>query len=237
MTVFIESFSYIIDEDVITSYGEHFAPVPSAQKRRLTTLGQNVLCHLNGNMANDTPIVAASRNGDVERMFRLFHLIEKQQPLSPTDFSLSVHNAIAANYSIITKNKHPHTAISGGKNTFIAGLLDAYLYVKSENKPVVFVYYDIPLPSIYDNIVDEIEFSTIALFVFKLTPTLSSVSKQNFFEISYKNESDNKKDNEFSIRKLKTFLCSSTPDLLENGEKIMYFECYGSYFEFKMASR
>jgi hypothetical protein len=49
---------------------------------------------------SDVPLVFASRHGDVARSMDLLGALVSDQPLSPTGFGLSVHNAIAALYSI-----------------------------------------------------------------------------------------------------------------------------------------
>ena len=46
------------------------------------------------------PLVYASRHGETTRNFALLSDTAEQQPLSPTQFSLSVHNAIIGLWSI-----------------------------------------------------------------------------------------------------------------------------------------
>lgn len=94
------------------------AHVPKALKRRLGKLGYNVLSVMDlcsqTDDSDDTTWVVSSRHGDTNRMGRLFQSIADKELLSPTDFSMSVHNALPGMHSIKTINTSMHTAMSGG---------------------------------------------------------------------------------------------------------------------------
>jgi hypothetical protein len=63
--------------------------------------------------------------------------------ISPTKFHNSVHNAAAGYWSIGTKSHAPYTAISAHKYTFATGLLEAVTQLLCDDRPVLYVAYDI----------------------------------------------------------------------------------------------
>jgi hypothetical protein len=58
------------------------------------------------------PLVFASRHGETSRSFGLLQSLAADEPLSPTAFGLSVHNAIAAQWSIIRRETAESVALS-----------------------------------------------------------------------------------------------------------------------------
>jgi len=130
--------------------------IPAMTLRRLTPLGKSAVkmldeCSLSMG-SEHIPWVISCRHGDSERMVNLLTSLAKQEVLSPTDFSLSVHNAIIGVFSIATKNKNPHFALSGGELSFEAGLLEAYALQKEKGGRIGYIYYDQPLPVDYEGV-------------------------------------------------------------------------------------
>lgn len=129
--------------------------IPMSLRRRLTPLGKLAMGELFRNRAQlseehrEIPWVMACRHGDSNRMLNLLTNLAQQEQLSPMDFSLSVHNAIAGLFSIAMGNKQSSTSLSGGKNTFEMGLLEAYALAQTRQMPVGYLYYDMPLPVFY----------------------------------------------------------------------------------------
>lgn len=81
------------------------AEIPAMQRRRIERLGRMAIqaacwCEDGQGADSQVPLVFASRHGDVARSMDLLGALASDQPLSPTGFGLSVHNAIAALYSI-----------------------------------------------------------------------------------------------------------------------------------------
>jgi hypothetical protein len=73
-----------------------------------------------------------------------------QNEVSPADFSLSVHNALAGLLSIHTRNTLGHTALAGGPDTFAYGFMEALACLREEpGRPVLYCYGDAPLPGPY----------------------------------------------------------------------------------------
>ncbi|PSD26840.1 3-oxoacyl-ACP synthase, partial [Stenotrophomonas maltophilia] len=76
------------------------AEIPAMQRRRIERLGRMAIqaacwCEEGQGADSQVPLVFASRHGDVARSMELLGALSNDQPLSPTGFGLSVHNAIA----------------------------------------------------------------------------------------------------------------------------------------------
>ena len=125
--------------------------IPAMLRRRLSPLGRAILSLAIPLMDQwgDMPIVFASRHGEVGRTLGLLQDMAKGELMSPTAFSLSVHNATAGLYSIhrgLTKNI---TAISGGSQDLVAVLLEALGQCNAAEPRVLCLICDEPLPEIY----------------------------------------------------------------------------------------
>jgi hypothetical protein len=95
--------------------------------------------------------VFSSRHGEFSRTLSILTALARQEPLSPADFSLSVHHSLLALLSQVKKNTNGHTALAAGEQSFEAGLCEA-LAILAENPdhPVLLVSYDAPLPGAYE---------------------------------------------------------------------------------------
>ncbi len=135
--------------------------IPMSLRRRLTPLGKLAMGELFRNRAqlpevnHEISWVMACRHGDSNRMINLLTNLAQKEQLSPMDFSLSVHNAIAGLFSIALGNKQSSTSLSGGKSTFEMGLLEAYALAEARQIHVGYLYYDMPLPVFYGDHVNE----------------------------------------------------------------------------------
>ncbi|CAO4835850.1 MAG: hypothetical protein CNLJKLNK_00523 [Holosporales bacterium] len=161
-----------------------FPPIPAPLKRRLGYLGtcffESVLIY----EQNDLPWVVSTRHGDLQRMVKMFDRLFLKEEISPTDFSLSVHNALIGQYSIFKKNTQNMTAISAGKNSFALGFFEAFIQAKATNKTIGFIYYDTLLDTDYALFNPKEEFFFSCLF--------SPIQKGHykvFFNTQHKHES------------------------------------------------
>lgn len=99
--------------------------------------------------AGGIPAVFASRHGQVARSASMLTAQAAGEPASPMDFSLSVHNATAGQYSIAAGDRHASTSLSSREESFAAGLLEA-MGMAAEGAPRVMVVMSDPvLPDIY----------------------------------------------------------------------------------------
>lgn len=127
-------------------------PVPVALRRRVAPLGQQAL-----RLAWGLPetaasrLVLASRHGDFTRTLGLLTALAADEPLSPAEFSLSVHHALIGLLSIATENRGGHTAVAAGPDSFAYGLLEAAACLRDQpDQPVTLIYCDQPLPPPFD---------------------------------------------------------------------------------------
>ncbi|WP_368563961.1 beta-ketoacyl synthase chain length factor [Pseudoxanthomonas sp. UTMC 1351] len=132
--------------------------VPAMQRRRIERLGRMAIqtaywCQ--EAQAESVPLVFASRHGDVERSMELLRALANDEPLSPTGFGLSVHNAIAALYSIIRGMRGNYLALAAGKTTAEAACVEAAGLLADGAPEVLVVGYEAPLPDVYKGFADE----------------------------------------------------------------------------------
>lgn len=135
--------------------------IPAMQRRRLSALAKmalsSALISLNGQHVDY--IVWASRYGDEQKTLDILQDVLQQQTPSPTQFSTSVHNAIAGLYSILCQDATPSTSLSC---EWTEALIEAYAILKSTAtaQHVLVVAYDQALPNVF---ADAVEFPAFAL--------------------------------------------------------------------------
>lgn len=132
--------------------------VPAMQRRRIERLGRMAIqtaCWCRRAEDEDVPLVFASRHGDVARSMELLDALSTQQPLSPTTFGLSVHNAIAALYSIVQGERGNYLAVAGGRATAETACVEAAGLIADGAGEAMLVMYDAPLPEVYRGFADE----------------------------------------------------------------------------------
>lgn len=92
----------------------------------------------------DLPSVFASTHGDLAISdYMCSTLAATPALISPIKFHNSVHNAAAGYWSIGTGSLAPYTAISAYEYTFGTGLLEAATQVVCEQRPVLYVAFDV----------------------------------------------------------------------------------------------
>lgn len=100
--------------------------------------------------------VFASRHGNLNESIELLERLAREQPISPTRFSHTVHNAQAGLFSIATGNRAPSSSISAREDTFACGWIEAStLLERSPDRPVLLVVGDVPLAAAFSDLVDE----------------------------------------------------------------------------------
>ncbi|WP_028769677.1 beta-ketoacyl synthase chain length factor [Silanimonas lenta] len=138
------------------------AAMPAMQRRRVERVGRlalEVAYAVDGQgEAPDfarRPMVFASRHGDVLRSVGLLEALDRGEPLSPTQFGLSVHNAVAAQYGIARGSTAPYSAVAGGRCSAEAGLWEALAYLDEGHDEVLLVVFDEPPPALFARDADE----------------------------------------------------------------------------------
>jgi len=94
--------------------------------------------------------VFTSRHGELERTYKILQTLAQQQQVSPTDFSMSVHNTAAGWLTIAAKNTLPVTSLAAGSDSFQQGLLEARAMLSVDGvNTVLLVDFDGCVPNIY----------------------------------------------------------------------------------------
>lgn len=135
--------------------------LPPMQRRRLSRMARMAmdvawpLCGENEQL----PLVFASRHGEIQRTYGLLGDVADQQPLSPTQFGLSVHNAIAGQWSILRGQRGEASAIAGEADTFEHAMLEAATLLDQGASAVIMVIAEERPPAAYDIWIDDVPFS------------------------------------------------------------------------------
>lgn len=133
--------------------------VPAMQRRRIERLGRMAIqaacwCEQPDD-AGQVPLVFASRHGDVARSMELLDTLRQDAPMSPTGFGLSVHNAVAALYSIARGQRGNYLALAGGRGTVEAACVEAFGLLADGAPEVRVIVYESQLPAVYAGFADE----------------------------------------------------------------------------------
>ena len=136
------------------------AEMPAMQRRRVERLGRaalQVAWRCQRDDENDLPLVFASRHGDILRTHAMLAELARDEPLSPTSFGLSTHNAIAAQYSIARLLQGHYLAVSAGRGSAEAGVREAQALMADGARAALVVMYDGPTPDDYASYREESE--------------------------------------------------------------------------------
>lgn len=140
--------------------------VPPMQRRRLSRLARIVM-HAAWPLCGDDeqlPFVFASRHGETTRTFAMLDEIGREAPLSPTQFGLSVHNAIAGQWSILRGQRGESVALAGEADTFEHAIVEAAALLDDGAPAVIAVVAEEVPATAYDGWIDDVPFSyTLAL--------------------------------------------------------------------------
>lgn len=126
--------------------------IPAMIRRRLSPLGKMALSVAWPlvDAGQQIPSVFCSRHGELERSVTMLKALADEEPLSPTQFSLSVHNAIGGVFSIARKDPSAITALALGDGDFSQALVEAEMILEEGNHDeILCVIYDEPIPDIY----------------------------------------------------------------------------------------
>ena len=130
---------------------ELLASVPKMLKRRLSPLAKTVFCAANQCIDEHmiVPTVFSSTHGELAKSFSMIEMLEAGEEISPTTFSLSVHNAIAGLFSIAWQNKLQCTVVAPGEEGLAAAFIEALGLLQEGAEQVLLVFYDEPLVDFY----------------------------------------------------------------------------------------
>ncbi|RBQ33463.1 beta-ketoacyl synthase [Rahnella aquatilis] len=98
--------------------------------------------------------IFTSRHGELEKTGRILHNLANEEPVSPTEFSMSVHNTAAGWLTITGKNPLPVTSLAAGHDSFQQGILEAQSMLSAGASRVMLVDFDGQIPAIYNESVN-----------------------------------------------------------------------------------
>ena len=130
---------------------ELLASVPKMLKRRLSPLAKTVFCAANQCIDEHmiVPAVFSSTHGELAKSFSMIKMLEAGEEISPTAFSLSVHNAVAGLFSMAWKNQLQCTVVAPGEEGLAAAFIEALGLLQEGAEQVLLVFYDEPLVDFY----------------------------------------------------------------------------------------
>jgi hypothetical protein len=132
------------------------AAMPAMLRRRAGSLGKMALevAYECLGERRDVPAVFCSRHGEVTRAIDLLTELVQGEPLSPTGFGLSVHNASAGLLSIARAERANQLALSAGAATVEHAVIEACGLLADGAPMVLLVAYDAPLPPVLSRFED-----------------------------------------------------------------------------------
>lgn len=135
--------------------------LPAMQRRRLSPMARMTMEVASPLCAEgeQLPFVFGSRHGETTRTFALLGDVTDKQALSPTQFGLSVHNAIAGQWSVLRGQRGESVAIAGEADTFEHVLLEASILLQTGAPTVLAVIAEERPPTAYDGWIDDVPFS------------------------------------------------------------------------------
>lgn len=133
--------------------------MPAMLRRRAGFLGKMALEVAYACLGGRTgiPIVFCSRHGDVSRAVALLHDMVSGEPLSPTAFGMSVHNAIAGMLTIARSDQANHIALAAGSGSVEHAVIEACGLLADGEPMVLLVACDSPLPELFASYEDCVE--------------------------------------------------------------------------------
>lgn len=140
----------------VVSQRENISPklafLPPLKRRRLSDSARLFFESAWKLTENDSnlPVVYASQNSEINRSFALWQSLLQEGDVSPTSFSLSVHNALVGQWSEMRQVKNETTAITAQKDNLESALLEAYLLLKEGHSQVLVVIVETPLAESYN---------------------------------------------------------------------------------------
>lgn len=128
-----------------------FGSIPAMLRRRLSKLGRVAFSLMDSLVASHgpMPIVYASQHGEMARTAAILEDIAAGEPVSPTAFSLSVHNSIVGLFSIHRGIKANITAFAAGAESLVPVLLEANGLLAEGQDKVLCVLSDEPVMARY----------------------------------------------------------------------------------------
>ncbi len=126
--------------------------LPAMQRRRLGSAAR-LLFDAAWPLLDDAahcPLVFTSHDGEINRSFALWLSLLRDNEVSPTSFGLSVHNALAGQWSLLRGDMSESTALCAAEDHFEMAVAEAVMLLDEGAESVLVVVADEPLQAQYD---------------------------------------------------------------------------------------
>lgn len=130
------------------------------QRRRLSRLARMAF-HVTwplAELAGPAPLIFASRHGETPRTLAILSDLAHYEPLSPTQFSLSVHNAVIGLWSILRQDTSEMTALAAAGDGLEQAILEASGLLAEGAPAVLLVLAEETPPEPYRPYIDDVPF-------------------------------------------------------------------------------
>lgn len=206
-----------VGED-LARYKKEFnlAKIQPMQRRRLSSAAKCAFSLLSSFESIDMPVIFSSYEGEINRCFELETALAKAEPVSPTSFSLSVHNAISSLLSIEAKNHNEILAISSFSPVEDA-LQAAFLRLNDGYERVLILAYH---ESISQSYFDEKKPS------FMLALVVSKAKDKSVLALKRV-----EKEEEISENLLQNFIVNFDPNLAKTWQSSSHFSSWNFSYE------
>lgn len=132
---YIKQYSYLQNEEDFD-----IKNIPPIMRRKLSPLDKAAFSTLNKlDFANAEKFIYSSEQGEISRLQNIINQYKETNEVSPAHFSASVHNYFIGFFTLFNKLNISYNAISSGKNSISAGLIDA---ITSKENNILFCYAD-----------------------------------------------------------------------------------------------
>ncbi|WP_406020232.1 beta-ketoacyl synthase chain length factor [Succinivibrio sp.] len=160
-------------------------------------------------------VIFSSASGELEHNYKVLKSTVQKTDVSPTDFSMSVHNAAVGNYTILSKRKIPSSSVSAGIDSFVMALTDAYAMIKTGAKNVLICDYDVTIPEFFKVYLD-VAYPTYPHALALL------ISSGDQFTVKTEDKTQSTKISEFASVKFMQEYAKRTKEFLIPGRKLNY---------------
>ena len=133
--------------DAAAAHQPGLAFLPAMQRRRLSPSAR-LMFDAAWPLAEafpNCPLVFASHDGEINRSFELWLSLLREQTVSPASFGLSVHNALAGQWSMLRQDMSENTALAADEDSLESALAEAYALLQEGADKVWVVLADEPL--------------------------------------------------------------------------------------------
>ncbi|MGK9065892.1 beta-ketoacyl synthase chain length factor [Stutzerimonas chloritidismutans] len=134
--------------------------LPAMQRRRLSRLARMAFTVATplAEGKPPLPLVYASRHGETPRTFAILDDLAREEPVSPTQFSLSVHNAVIGLWSIQREDTSEMTALAAEGDGLEHAVLEAALLLAEGAPGVLVVIAEDKPPAAYEPWISDVPF-------------------------------------------------------------------------------